>query len=109
MLVHVNFEAFQTEELWAIHEQIGYLLARKMQAEKSLIEARLMELRKRSNLHPKFQNPDEPSQTWCGRGRPPKWISGLLAAGKTMQDLRILEADLAGAGDQAMAATPRGS
>ncbi|WFU18736.1 H-NS family nucleoid-associated regulatory protein [Bradyrhizobium sp. CB3481] len=89
-MAHVNFESLQTDELWAIHEQIGYLLARKLQAEKSVIEARLVELRRRSNLHPKFQNPDEPSQTWSGRGRPPKWVSSLLATGKTMEDLRIL-------------------
>lgn len=91
MMPHVNFESLQTDELWAIHEQIGYLLAMKLQAEKSMIEARLVGLRRRTKLlHPKFQNPDEPSQTWSGRGRPPKWVYKLLATGKTIEDLRIL-------------------
>ena len=90
MMTLVNFDTFPTDELWAIHEQIGFLLAKKMQAEKSLIEARLMELRRRTSVHPKFRNPDDPSQTWSGRGRQPKWVCRLLVAGKTMEDLRIL-------------------
>ena len=86
-----NLDTFPTDELWAIHERVGYLLTRKLQAEKSLIEARLTKLRRRPNGSPRFQNPNEPSQTWCGRGKRPEWVRRLLAAGKTMQDLRIQE------------------
>jgi DNA-binding protein H-NS len=85
----VNLEAFPTDELWAIHEQVSYLLTRKLQAEKWLIEARLIELRRRADPHPKFRNPEAPFQIWSGRGRQPMWIRRLLAAGKTMEELRL--------------------
>lgn len=38
---------------------------------------------------PKFQNPDDPSQTWTGRGRQPVWFKEAIAAGKKEDDLRI--------------------
>jgi DNA-binding protein H-NS len=88
-----NLDAVPIDELWAIHEQVSYLLTRKLQAEKGLIEARLAELRRYTNLHPKYHNPNEPSQTWSGRGRRPRWVRRLLAEGKKKQDLRISEGD----------------
>src|SRR5512133_2118377 len=27
----------------------------------------------------KYQNPDNPGETWSGRGRPPKWVQAALA------------------------------
>ena len=36
---------------------------------------------------PRYRNPDDPSQTWNGRGRQPKWVAEALAGGKTLDDL----------------------
>lgn len=40
---------------------------------------------------PKFCNPDNPQETWTGRGRKPKWVEECLARGMTLADLEILE------------------
>ena len=89
-----NLDAFPIDELWAIHEEVSSLLTRRLHAEKGLIEARLMELRRYTNLHPKYHNPNDPSQTWSGRGKRPRWVHSLLAEGNTLQDLlRISESD----------------
>lgn len=37
----------------------------------------------------KFRNPADPSQTWSGRGRKPKWILDGEAAGRPMSDFAI--------------------
>jgi DNA-binding protein H-NS len=37
----------------------------------------------------KYRNPDNPSETWSGRGRPPKWVQASLATGQTLEDLTI--------------------
>lgn len=37
----------------------------------------------------RFANPDNPAQTWSGRGRRPVWINEALAAGKTLEDLSL--------------------
>lgn len=38
---------------------------------------------------PKYKNPNDPSQTWTGKGRKPNWVNDALAEGKTMDDLSI--------------------
>jgi DNA-binding protein H-NS/nucleoside phosphorylase len=38
---------------------------------------------------PKYANPENPSQTWTGRGRQPGWVRELLASGKRLEDLEI--------------------
>ena len=37
----------------------------------------------------KYCHPDEPSLTWSGRGRQPKWIVEFLAKGGTIESLAI--------------------
>ena len=38
---------------------------------------------------PRFRNPENPDQTWSGRGRRPRWIHDAEAAGRSLEDLRI--------------------
>ena len=44
---------------------------------------------KRAPAVPKFANPNDPSETWSGRGRKPTWFAEALAGGKTPSDLAI--------------------
>lgn len=43
----------------------------------------------RRKVKPKYRNPADPSQTWTGRGKHPRWYSAALAAGKKEKDLLI--------------------
>jgi DNA-binding protein H-NS len=97
----IDFQPMSIEELWALHEKIASILSAKMQAEKGKLEERLNELlgtfERASNqaqqrppkVNPKFRNPEPPHQTWSGRGRQPRWVSEMLEAGKSLDDLRI--------------------
>lgn len=38
---------------------------------------------------PKFQNPDNRTQTWTGKGKQPDWFKALINSGKTKDDLKI--------------------
>lgn len=38
---------------------------------------------------PKYQNPDDASQTWSGRGRKPEWVTTWLDAGKKLAELEV--------------------
>ena len=40
-------------------------------------------------VHPKYQNPNDVSQTWTGRGRQPRWIAAALASGKKLDEFRM--------------------
>src|SRR6266403_3914890 len=98
----IDLESMPLDELWALHETICAVLARKLEAEKRSLERRLNELsrvgkaaneiplrRSYPKVLPKFRNPKPPHQTWSGRGRQPRWVRELLAAGKPIDDLRI--------------------
>ena len=38
---------------------------------------------------PKYAHPEDPSQTWSGRGRRPRWVTEQLESGKSLEDLRV--------------------
>ena len=38
---------------------------------------------------PKYANPEDPTITWTGRGRKPRWVQENLESGKSMEDLLI--------------------
>jgi DNA-binding protein H-NS len=97
-----DLESMSIDELWALHEEIASILSRKMNAEKLKLGKRLDELglkfeetsarerRPYPKVHPKFRNPEPPHETWSGRGKQPRWMTKLLKAGRTVDDLRIL-------------------
>ena len=44
---------------------------------------------RRQPVLPKYRNPDNPAETWSGRGHRPRWLEAQLATGKTLADLEI--------------------
>jgi DNA-binding protein H-NS len=99
-----NLKALSIDELWMLHEAIGATLAEKIATEKKVLEDRLRLLSKThveqtvsASGHrrpyppvlPKFRNPDEPSETWAGRGKQPRWLRKQLRSGRRMDDFRI--------------------
>ena len=44
---------------------------------------------RRHEVAAKYQNPDNPSEKWSGRGRKPKWVEEKLAQGRQLADLAI--------------------
>ena len=43
----------------------------------------------RKPVEPKYRNPDDPGQTWSGRGREPKWLAEKLAFGRKRKEFAI--------------------
>jgi DNA-binding protein H-NS len=44
---------------------------------------------RRSEIAPKYRNPENPSETWTGRGHEPKWMQHQIAIGKARDDFLI--------------------
>lgn len=38
---------------------------------------------------PRYANPDNPKETWTGRGRNPTWVLNLLAEGRKLEEFLI--------------------
>ncbi|OBY24830.1 H-NS histone family protein [Leisingera sp. JC1] len=45
--------------------------------------------RRMKKAPPKYRNPENPEETWTGRGRKPRWITEALAKGRDISELEI--------------------
>jgi DNA-binding protein H-NS len=43
----------------------------------------------RGPVAPKYRNPDNPAETWAGRGLKPRWLAAALNSGKKLEDFSI--------------------
>jgi DNA-binding protein H-NS len=98
-----DLKSMSIDELWALHLKITSVLASRISAEKTQLEQRLKLLQSSDALNgkfrherrpyprvfPKYRNPAEPSETWAGRGKQPRWLTALLRSGKKLDDFRI--------------------
>ncbi len=109
----LDLKSMSIDDLWAVYEEVGVVLSEKIKAEKRGLESRLARLnrgvfgkpaaahaalkirgrrtmrRKYPPVLPKYQNPSDPSETWAGRGKQPRWLTSQLKAGKKIDDFLI--------------------
>ncbi len=43
----------------------------------------------RGQVAPKYRNPQNPAETWAGRGLKPKWLTAAIKGGKSADDFLI--------------------
>jgi DNA-binding protein H-NS len=94
-----DLKSMLVDELWSLHELVSTTLARKIQAETATLDQRLRQLglgakmsharRPYPRVFPKYRNPAEPSETWAGRGKTPRWLTAQLNSGKPIEAFRI--------------------
>src|SRR5437870_5234897 len=107
----LNFDTMSIDEIWLLHETIVGVLSARLTSEKRELEKRLAKLRLKKNIlpgaqnglerkaprerrayprvFPKYQNPKEPSETWSGRGRQPRWLTEALRTGHKIEEFLI--------------------
>lgn len=91
-----DLEGSTIDELFALREEVIEVLTEKLVCKKMELEERLRllhspETTRRSYppVKAKFRNPDQPSETWSGRGRLPRWLDAQLRSGKRLDQFRI--------------------
>lgn len=104
----LDIRAMSIDELWELHEELGRLLSIRLSAEKRQLEKKLAQLRRDNPVRegsslgegagerrnyprvvPKYQNPNEPSETWSGRGKQPRWLAAALETGRSIDEFMI--------------------
>src|ERR1700746_3584758 len=101
-----DLKSMSVDELWSLHEQLDSILSSKIVEEKQRLEHRLRLMKRRNAsrgharrayppVRPKYRNPNQPSETWAGRGKQPRWLSAQLRSGKKLDDFRIKRPDQA--------------
>ena len=90
-------------ELIALHEEISETLNAKVLEQRRSLELELAKLNRfrgsslrsksagdgRTPVAPKYRNPENPSETWAGRGLKPRWLKAAIETGKTADDFLI--------------------
>jgi DNA-binding protein H-NS len=96
VMKRIELDRLNTDDLWSLHVEVSQLLQQRIQAEKLQLEERLKQLaapvsgrRPYPAVPPKYRNPDQPSETWAGRGKQPRWLVAQLRSGKRIDDFKI--------------------
>ena len=96
-----ELDQMSTDDLWLLHVEVSQLLQQSIQQEKLRLEERLKLLqtpvvsgavsrrRPYPPVPPKYFNPDQPSETWAGRGKQPRWLVAQLKSGRRIEDFTI--------------------
>lgn len=109
--MNIDLNSLSVTDLEALAVQVqSTIVSKKAQAKKTLIAdmeklaraagVSLSELfggtsapakatKSKTTVAAKYRNPNDPSQTWTGRGRQPLWLAALLAEGRALDDLLI--------------------
>jgi DNA-binding protein H-NS len=115
-----DFDSMSIDEMWQLHEKIIQILSTKLTSEKRALEKRLAKLHRKGRIppplglqdprvdestrqrrkyppvFPKYRNPQEPSETWSGRGRQPRWLTTALTTGHAIEEFAIANAEADG-------------
>ena len=91
----INIDSLSIDQLCTLEDKVRETLAARIAEKKSVLEKRLSQLARRfrrpyPRVLPKYRNPDQPSETWSGRGKQPRWLTTQLRSGKRIEDFLIV-------------------
>jgi DNA-binding protein H-NS len=106
MAVPTNLKSMSIEKLMSLREQVESMLASKVTEERRNLLSQLDTLSRfkgsartrggasmrggsRGSVAPKYRNPDNPSETWAGRGLKPRWLVAAMKGGKKLEHFAI--------------------
>jgi len=101
----MNLKSMSISRLTDLRHRVEAALASKVIDQRRTIESELAKLSRlqgaktvrkngsgfglRGPVAPKYRNPQNPEETWAGRGLRPKWLAAAVKAGKSVDDFLI--------------------
>jgi DNA-binding protein H-NS len=114
----MNLKSMTIDALIGLRGKIDAVLGSKVADERRSLETELAKLSRfesggsrakmtngrgaRGKVAPKYRNPEDPGETWAGRGLKPRWLAAAIKSGKKLDDFLI-----AGAVKDAVAKAPK--
>jgi DNA-binding protein H-NS len=92
------------DKLTKLREQVEAVLSSKVAEERRAVQDKLGRLEHlasggmrtkrgrggaRGAVAPKYRNPENPAETWAGRGLKPRWLAAALKSGKKIEHFSI--------------------
>ena len=101
----MNLKSMSIDALIGLRGKIDAVLSTKVADERRSLESELAKLSRveagagrskgafgrgvRGKVAPKYRNPENPIETWAGRGLKPRWLAAALKSGKKLDDFII--------------------
>jgi DNA-binding protein H-NS len=93
-------KSMSIEKLVALKSQVEAMLSSKVLDQRRALEVELSKLgrfqggksksaRGSAAIAPKYRNPENPAETWAGRGLKPRWLATAIKFGKKIEDFLI--------------------
>jgi DNA-binding protein H-NS len=100
----MNLKSMSIDKLSKLRDQVAAALNARVMEERRTVQDHLSKLDLlaadgsrgkgvrgglRGEVAPKYRNPDNPAETWAGRGLKPRWLAAALKTGKRLEDFSI--------------------
>jgi len=100
----MNLKSMSIDKLSKLREQVAAAINAKVIEERRTVQDQLSKLSRlatsglrlkgirggtRGPVAPKYRNPDNPAETWAGRGLKPRWLAAALKTGRKLEDFSI--------------------
>ena len=100
----MNLKSMSFDKLSKLREQVDIVLSAKVTEERRVLQEQLSKLDRiaaggmrgrgvrggrRGAVAPKYRNPENPVETWAGRGLKPRWLAAALKSGKKLEEFSI--------------------
>jgi DNA-binding protein H-NS len=97
----MNLKSISVEKLVDLRNRVQTALATRVAEERRTLESELSKLTRlgngsgrgrataRGKVAPKYRNPENPSETWAGRGLRSRWLAAALKTGKKIEQFAI--------------------
>jgi|SRR5215471_3822787 len=100
----MNLKSMSIDKLSKFKDQVDAALSSKVIEERRAVHDQLAKLSRltasglrvkgvrggtRGPVAPKYRNPENPTETWAGRGLKPRWIAAALKSGKKLEHFSI--------------------
>jgi DNA-binding protein H-NS len=100
-----NLKTMSVDKLITLRGQVDAVLSSKVAEERRTAQEQLSRLDRligsgsrvrragrgmlRGVVPPKYRNPENPAETWAGRGLKPRWLAAAMKSGKKIEDFII--------------------
>src|SRR5215467_9869513 len=97
----MNLKSMSIDKLSKLRSQVDAALSSKVSEERRAVQDQLSKLERlstsgkgvrggsRGPVAPKYRNPENPTETWAGRGLRPRWLAAALKLGKKLEHFSI--------------------
>jgi DNA-binding protein H-NS len=99
----MNLKSMPVDKLMDLRGRVEAALTNRVAEKRRSLESELTKLTRASThfnrghagargggkIAPKYRNPENPSETWAGRGLQPRWLAAALKAGKKLEHFSI--------------------